>query len=160
MPAVDVSPQLRFIYLDAHGVTSERTLTRWSENTRYIQGRNEVDSLPKTYRKDRIVQFLAGEEHLLNESAPPAPEPKPRAAPDDRPQILFTGFKAAQRAELEHTAVKHGLRVMKTAGKALAFLCIGDNAGPAKVEKAREAGAFILDELQLHALFETGELPC
>lgn len=153
-------PILHFIYRDAHGAISKRTLTRWSENTRYIQGRNETNSLPKTYRKDCIVQFLTGEEHLLNEAAPPAPEPKPGAAPDERPQILFTGFKSAKREELERLAVEQGLRVMKAASKALAFLCIGDNAGPTKVEKAREAGAFILDELQLHALFESGELPC
>ncbi len=154
------SGALVFIYRDAQGAVSERTLTRWSENTRYIQGRNETDTLPKTYRKDCIVEFLAGEELLLNEAAPPAPEPKPKASPDERPQILFTGFKSARREELERVAAEQGLRVMKTAGKALAFLCIGDNAGPSKVEKAREAGAFILDELQLHALFESGELPC
>ncbi len=153
-------PQLRFIYRDAQGQISERTLTRWIENSRYLQGRNEVDTLPKTYRKDCIVEFLAGAELLLNEAAPPAPEPKPKAAPDDRPQILFTGFKSARREDLERTAAAQGLRVMKTAGKALAFLCIGEKAGPTKVEKAREAGAFILDELQLHALFESGELPC
>lgn len=153
-------PQLRFIYKNAKGDVSERTLTRWSENSRYLQGRNEVDTLPRTYRKDCIVQFLEGEELLLNEAAPPAPEPKPKAAPDDRPQILFTGFKSSAREALERTAAGQGLRVMKTAGKALAFLCIGDTAGPAKVEKAREAGAFILDELQLQALFESGELPC
>ncbi|WP_313128867.1 BRCT domain-containing protein [Stutzerimonas nitrititolerans] len=160
MPTAEDMPRLHFIYRDAHGAVSERTLTRWSENTRYIQGRSETGSLPKTYWKDCMVQFLAGEELLLNEAAPLTPEPKPKASPDERPHILFTGFKSAKREVLEHVAAEQGLRVMKTASKTLTFLCIGDNAGPTNIEKAREAGAFILNELRLRTLFESGELLC
>lgn len=151
---------LRFIYTDAQGNTAEWILTRWKENSRYIQGRNEADSLPRTFRKDRVQQFLEGEDLLLGEAAPPAPEPAPAALPDARPQILFTGFKAADRTRLELLAAETGFRVMKTAGKSLTVLCFGYNAGPAKVEAARGAGAFILDEKQLQHLINTGEVPC
>ena len=48
--------------------------------------------------------------------------------------------------------------MMKTAGKSLAFLCIGANAGPSKVEAARLAGAFILTVSELNSLVNTGEV--
>lgn len=151
---------LKFIYQDAKGEVKQWTLVRWSENTLYLQGRAEDDTLPRTFRKDRVLDYLEGHDQLLFELAPPAPEPAPRAEPDRRPQILFTGFKSADRQGLEEKAISHGFRVMKTAGKALAVLCIGYNAGPKKVEAAREAGAFIVTEDQLERLLLTGEVPC
>lgn len=151
---------LRFSYQDAKGESREWTLIRWSENTRYIQGRTADDSLPRTFRKDRIQAFLEGHEQLLFDHAPPAPEPAPKADPDTRPHILFTGFKAADRARLETMAAENGFRVMKTVSKTMAVLCIGYNAGPTKVEDAREKGAFIVDQEQLQHLIETGEVPC
>lgn len=151
---------LRFIYRDAEGFVSERTLTRWHENSLYIQGRNEHDTLPRTFRKSRIQEFLQGANLLQFDLAPPAPEPQPRAPADGRAQILFTGFKSADRSFLEMRAEQHGFHVMKTASKALAVLCIGGNAGPSKVEKARAAGAFIVDEKEFEHLLRTGEIPC
>ncbi|MFO3797954.1 MAG: BRCT domain-containing protein, partial [Anaerolineales bacterium] len=134
----------------------------------------EEDTFPKTYRKDRVIEYLEGQELLLNDAAPPVPKSKPRlnsldivnvaaaARPDPIPttdgqnQILFTGFNASLREELEQKAVNFGLKVMKTAGKTLTFLCYGDNAGPAKVEKARVAGAFIIDSDQFLSMIQTG----
>lgn len=151
---------LRFSYQDAKGESREWTLIRWSENTRYIQGRTATDSLPRTFRKDRVQAYLEGHDQLLFDRAPPAPEPAPKAQPDTRPQILFTGFKAADRAQLEAMAAENGFRVVKTVTNLLAVLCIGYNAGPAKVEEAREKGAFVLDQEQLRHLINTGEVPC
>lgn len=151
---------LRFIYQDARGEVREWVIPRWTENTRYIQGRSERDTLPRTFRKDRVLEYLEGADQLLFDLAKPAPEPVPRTQSDTRPQILFTGFKSADRARLESKATDHGFRVMKTAGKSLAVLCIGHNAGPTKVEAARETGAFIVTEEQLDHLLLTGEVPC
>lgn len=151
---------LRFIYTNASGETRERTLTRWNENTVYIQGRNETDMLPRTFRKDRVNEYLEGADQLLFDQAPPAPVPAPKAQADDRPKILFTGFKAADRQRLEIWAEANGLRVMRSKSPFLSFLCVGANAGPSKVEAAREAGAFIVSEDELVWILETGELPC
>ncbi|MBH3339060.1 hypothetical protein I5L51_08055 [Pseudomonas mendocina] len=151
---------IKFSYRDVDGRESVRTLTNWSENTRYLQGRSEGNTLPRTFRKDRVVEYLEGADQLLFDKAPPAPEPAPKAAPDLRAQILFTGFKAAERADLELLASQHGFRVMKTAGKSITILCIGVNAGPTKVEAARNAGAFIVSAQELCHLIETGEIPC
>lgn len=163
-----------FSYRDAKGDVSQRELVQWSENSNYIQGRSSGDTFPKTFRKDRIIAFLQGADLLLNEKAPPAPRSSPsafaaaaasssgltpRAAPDGKNQILFTGFGASERAELEQKAESSGLKVMKTPGKTLTFLCYGSNAGPVKVTKAQEAGAFIIDSEQFLHLIQTGELP-
>lgn len=149
---------LRFIYRDAEGHVAEWRLTRWQENTRYIQGRNEQDTLPRTFRKDRVIEYLEGAEQLLGDLAPPAPEPAPRAPVDSRPQILFSGFKQADRARLEQLAEEKGLRVVKTPTTQLAFFCGGYNAGPTKIEAARERGALVLTEIQLTHLLKTGEI--
>lgn len=151
---------IKFHYRDAKGNEATWELTSWRENSRYIQGRNVTDTLPRTFRKDRVIEYLSGAEQLLFEQAPPAPEPEPRAQNDHRAQILFTGFRAVHRSELEAVAEQHGFRVMKSAGKSLAVLCIGDNAGPSKVEAARQAGAFIVTAAELFNLLKTGEIPC
>lgn len=151
--------QLRFIYPNSEGVESERTLIKWNENSWYINGRSADDSLPKTYRKDRIVEFLQGEELLLGDAAPPAPEPAPKAPSDQRPQIQFTGFSQAEKAELQALADAHGLWVMSKAGKHLAFLCCGPKpAGPRKIADAHDAGATIMDSAAFRHLLATGEI--
>ena len=169
---------IKFSYRDARGDVSQRELIQWSENSAYIQGYSAGDSFPKTFRKDRVIEFLLGAELLLNDAAPLAPTllPKPRPAaiavsvaalhhPQPKTpsgginQILFTGFAAAHRAELEQKAMDSGLKVMSTPGKTLTFLCYGDNAGPTKVAKAQEAGAFIIDAEQFLSMVTTGEMP-
>ncbi|WP_460926261.1 BRCT domain-containing protein [Pseudomonas sp. MC6] len=169
---------LKFSYRDAKGDLSQRELIQWSENSVYIQGRSASDTFPKTYRKDRIIEVLLGAELLLKEAAPPSPRlqhdrkppalvaseaasqtPDPKMSPGRINQILFTGFAAAQRAELEQKALEYGLKVMSTAGKTLTFLCYGENAGPTKVSKALEAGAFIINSEQFLNLITTEEIP-
>lgn len=167
---------ISFTYRDAKGDVSHRELIQWRENSLYLQGRSAADTFPKSYRKDRIVTFLSGEDLLLKEAAPPAPKAPVRPSPSDfaaaaaasgQPtlpvrgvhQILFTGFAAAHRAELERQAEESGMKVMRTAGKSLTFLCYGDNAGPSKVIKAQEAGAFIIDSDEFCRLLATGEMP-
>lgn len=168
---------IKFNYRNAKGDLSERELIQWSENSLYIQGRSVGDSFPKTFRKDRIAEFLVGAELLLNDGAPTAPVVRRSAATkvqvsnrgvsslevpaiiDGVNQILFTGFSAAQRVELEKKALEVGMKVMSTPGKKLTFLCYGDNAGPTKVAKAQLAGAFIIDVDQFLGLIDTGELP-
>lgn len=150
---------LQFTYQNAAGEVKDYALKTWKENSRYIQGYAEGYVSLKTFRKDRILRIIKGIDLILGDCAPPAPEAQPRLSPDQRPQILFTGFKSPDRQHLENIASDSGFRVMKTAGKLLAILCTGYNAGPAKIEAAREAGAFILTELEFLQLVETGELP-
>ncbi len=151
---------LRFIYCNAAGESSHRALTKWSEVGHYIKGFSSGDSAVRTFRKDRITEYLDGAaKHLENpyESAPPRLVKEQPS--DQRPQILFTGFASVLRAELEEQSIAAGLNVCKTVTKFLCYLCIGPNAGPTKVEKSRAQNVYIVDEAQLRLLLETGELP-
>ncbi len=74
-------------------------------------------------------------------------------------EICFTGFNAGERKELEALALSISLLVKKSVTKNLHILCIGDNAGPSKKDKAREFGALILNKSQFSHFIDTGELP-
>lgn len=74
-------------------------------------------------------------------------------------EICFTGFNAVERNELETLGESLGLLVKKNVTKNLHILCVGDNAGPSKVDKARSSGSVILDKSQFAHFANTGELP-
>ncbi|MBA4318229.1 MAG: hypothetical protein C0412_07495 [Flavobacterium sp.] len=73
-------------------------------------------------------------------------------------QICFTGFSAAEKAELTEIAKAANLEVVNSVTKGLAFLCIGENAGPAKLKKAEEQGNHILTKEHFFHLLDTGEI--
>ena len=151
--------QLRFVYCDANGEVTTRKLTQWTESTDYVEGFCLTRRDVRTFRKDRIVSFLDGTDSLLS-----FPKRRPRSRytvrnpSDQRPQILFTGFSSAKRAELESIANSAELHVVQSVTKSLSYLCVGPNAGPAKIEKAQWQQVYILNEEQFHHLLETGEL--
>jgi len=150
---------LRFVYRSTNGELSQREVTRWNEIGHYIKGFSVENNEIRTFRKDRIAEYLDGSDSFLQQpftSLPVIPEiNKPENL---RPQILFTGFLKDLRSDLEQKASIAGMQVCQTVTKNLNYLCIGANAGPAKVEKARAQHVYILNEDQLHALLETGEL--
>ena len=73
-------------------------------------------------------------------------------------QVCFSGFSATDKAELSAQAVESGLEVVGSVTKNLAFLCAGENAGPAKLEKAREQGVHVLTREEFTHLLDTGEI--
>ncbi|WP_338616482.1 hypothetical protein [Pigmentiphaga sp. CHJ604] len=150
---------IEFIYKNAEGVESTRVYERWEEVGYYLKCYEESGAV-RTFRKDRVVQYLNGiEAQLVEPSPPPPPRPQSDRAREDRPQIVFTGFAQAIRDQLEHLADAGGLDVRKSVTQGLMFLCGGPNAGPKKLEKAMAQRVYILDEAQFQALLETGELP-
>lgn len=163
---------MKFIYQKYRGEFAEYELKSWTENGNYIQGVCVRSNTYKTFRKDRVSSYLDGSDALLNapyvtgearipvrrESALRINRSEP--PPPGVPQILFTGFPAAQRAEMEAAATEAGLYVRKSGvTRGLTFLCIGPNAGPTKVKQAREQGTYIVPATHFGVLIETGELP-
>lgn len=73
--------------------------------------------------------------------------------------MLFTGFASVQRGHLERVAADAGLRVVKSVTRGLMFLVAGPNAGPKKVDGARELGSYIVSESEFFELVQTGVLP-
>ena len=151
---------LRFLYKKPDRSLSERLLTAWKEEGHYLTGHDSHSGAVRTFRKDRIERYMDDAESALQTPfSPPPPRVHRENVRDERPQILFTGFPAVQRAALEQRSESGGLRVVQTVTKGLVFLCAGPNAGPAKTAKAREQHVYVLKEPELYALLETGELP-
>lgn len=154
---------LHFLYQNAKGETKQYEVTSWLETGHYIEGFSVGAQAVRTFRKDRVLEYLNGGGALLTDPHPPAPPKISRSKAPARdpnvPQILFTGFGKDRRTDLERQAGLAGLHVTKTVTQALTFLCAGPNAGPMKVERAKEQRVYILSETQLFALLETGELP-
>jgi NAD-dependent DNA ligase len=73
-------------------------------------------------------------------------------------QICFTGFSAPDKEELIALAKEHRLVIATKVTKDLAFLCVGENAGPAKLQKATEQGVTLLTRTQFEHLLATGEV--
>lgn len=72
--------------------------------------------------------------------------------------VCFTGFSATEKAELSQLAQTANLEVVGSVTKGLAFLCVGENAGPAKLQKAKEQGNHIMSKEQFLYLLDTGEI--
>lgn len=154
---------LHFLYQNAKGEKKQYEVANWTEAGHYIEGYALNAQAFRTFRKDRVLEYLNDGGLLLKDPRPPAPpkitRSKAPAHDPNVPQILFTGFGKDHRANLEQQAGSAGLRVTKTVTQALTFLCAGPNAGPKKVAKAKEQHVYIVTEHQLFVLLETGELP-
>ncbi|EPJ0505245.1 BRCT domain-containing protein [Klebsiella variicola] len=58
--------------------------------------------------------------------------------------ICFTGFGKNEKNELIETAKQRGYSVKGDVIKGLSYLCCGENAGPSKINKAKENGSVLL----------------
>ncbi|MCC6349834.1 MAG: hypothetical protein IT347_09630 [Candidatus Eisenbacteria bacterium] len=76
-----------------------------------------------------------------------------------RLEVCLTGFSAEEKALLASETEQAGFKVVTKVTKHLAFLCVGDDPGPAKLALAREQVVPVLDREQLRNLIENGEIP-
>lgn len=144
---------ISFNYTDSRGHTTDWEIDQWKESGKYLQGTCVADVKFRTFRKDRINRYLGDGESVLTEPYIPPP---PKI--ETRPEIAFTGFAKAKRAELEAMAFDNGMLVRKDVTQGLAFLCCGPNAGPKKIAKGRAKDCFILADESLIGMLETGDL--
>lgn len=151
---------IAFVYRNKSGEEKQHELRNWKEVGHYVEGWCVVSDGFKTFRKDRVVQYLGSAETILSDPYPPKAAISKEAKADQyAPQILFTGFPASQRADLERRATESGMDVRKTVTLGLNFLCYGPTAGPTKVRKAMEQRVYLMDQAQFLILLDTGELP-
>jgi NAD-dependent DNA ligase len=59
-------------------------------------------------------------------------------------EICFTGFRKEEKDKLEQTAASAGFIVSRSVTKKLDYLCVGETAGPSKLQKAKEQGTQII----------------
>lgn len=165
---------LMFVYVDSRGDISSRAVVRVSESDGYIQGICLMSNAFRTFRKDRVLEYVEAVDQLQDRleywQSPENAEAVDQAAvrgghgvgtPHAKRgiEICFTGFKAADKERLTKSAQIAGMIVRTSVATALDFLCCGYNAGPKKIEKARHQGVVTLSEDQFLTLVETGEIP-
>lgn len=169
-----------FVYVDSRGNISSRAVVRVSESDGYIQGICLMDDAFRTFRKDRVLEYVETKDQLQGcleywqspEKAESVAQQLAasgggggtgkRRSSSKKPgalEVCFTGFKAADKERLTSTADNAGMVVRTSVTTALDFLCCGYNAGPKKIDKARYQGVVTLSEDQFLALIETGEIP-
>lgn len=157
----------RFIYQDARGNVTAREVENVSESGEYLQGICLTANALRTFRIDRILEYVNSSDidlrlefHITN-----CPPPKPKGASSRKtntngnPEICFTGFKKTDKEELVKLAEESGMFIRASVTAHLDFLCCGYNAGPKKIEKTRHQGVVALNENQLKEMLETGEIP-
>lgn len=153
-----------FIYRDVHGNISAREVSNISESDEYIQALCHSAQALRTFRKDRILEYISDinkvelklQFHI--ENSPPPSNPIKRN-PEKKPEVCFTGFKKDDKQRLISLAESAGLYIRPSVTSKLSILCCGYNAGPAKMEKARHQGVMVLSESQFELLLKTGEVP-
>lgn len=156
-----------FIYQDARGAITRRSIPKPSDNGSYITGYCEYSKGNRTFRKDRIIQFFRNQSDLSDFEKAPLPDPFQRHRYKPKPVtkknyifvICFTGFSSQHKAGLTNSALNHKFKVVKSVTKDLDFLCTGINAGPKKMEKAEEQGVTLITEDEFHDLAYDGLLP-
>ena len=146
---------VKFEYLSASGVQHEWELVNWHDDADYIKGIAVPGYGYRTFRKDRVVQWLP-ENHLITN---PAPRKKAKEGKKDRQfEVCFTGWPAPMKTYLLALAEEHGFIVRKSVTANLDFLVAGENAGPKKMQKATDQGVIVLDKQGFSALIFTGEI--
>lgn len=58
--------QLRFVYEDGSGMLTERRVSDWVEHGDRLTGFCEHSQAERTFRKDRILEWLDGTEHWID----------------------------------------------------------------------------------------------
>lgn len=162
--------EFAFQYSDQSGQLALRTVrvTGILSNGRqeYLDGICIDRQAARTFRVDRITSDLIDQEtgelvpveRLLSDIQSrsamtyTAPEvPKERSKASTRPwqtAVLFTGFSAKRREELEDMAFAMGWDVRSTVGSTLDVLVTGPKAGPSKVAEAEALGIEVIDEFE------------
>ena len=154
--------EINFIYQDARGNITARVISDISETKEYLQGFCQTANDLRTFRKDRILETLEGNENTeskLNYHISVNPPPKAPPKSHNLLDVCFTGFKSDDKKRIKEQAESKGLTIRSSVTRSLNFLCCGYNAGPKKIEKARSQGVIALNEEQFIQLLETGEVP-
>lgn len=157
----------QFIYQNARGNVTAREIENTSESGEYLQGICLKAHSLRTFRLDRILEYVNSsniEERLafhLKHCPPPRPKriSTKRNNAKGQPEICFTGFKSEDKELLKELAEQSGMFIRISVTENLDFLCCGYNAGPKKIEKARHQGVVALSENQFKEMIKTGEIP-
>ncbi len=160
-------PEITFIYRNAKGEVAAHSIESLTDSDNHIQAICLNSNRLKTFRKDRILEWLPDNDDVDDRLAyfianlPPVIEKKTSDRvfkPSYLPDVCFTGFKKAEKEELMTLAKEKELVIRSSVTKELDILCCGFNAGPKKIEEARKKDTLILNKNEFINLVETGEI--
>ncbi|EMX2842123.1 TPA: hypothetical protein ACWXL4_003061 [Escherichia coli] len=165
---VNENKEAFFLYVNASGELSTQSVIRVVEREGFVQGYSLSRRGFRTFRKDRILRMFDSEAALneafnaWNDELPLTSSdyiPPKKSTSKNKFSICFTGFKQSDRARLTEIAINNNFDVKMDVSKSLFILCVGDNKGWRKVQKANDYGALILSEGQFLSFIDTGEIP-
>ena len=78
---------------------------------------------------------------------------------DEGLSVCFTGFDKVEKCQLINLAKDANMFVTNDVISSLFILCCGENAGPVKLQFAREHNVAIVNSEQFKKMLITGELP-
>lgn len=164
------------VYMNAHKDIGAFHLTDIIENDKYLFGYCVGRGRRITLRQDRIIREFSNlsdaELYALN-----VPEHEieyfdnlinnQKRELKENPPILpvtfcFSGFKSAQKSEMQQLTKDHNLRVVTDVSSKTDFLVISEKSktvGPSKLAKAEKYGVKVIYEDQFFYMLETGEIP-
>lgn len=163
-----------FEYSDAEGVITHRTVIVRSAGIsagrrRYLSGTCTQAHAQRTFRLDRISGWLERtsdgelfEPQVVYKAAgpPEAVETNPanfRSAPASEPSrpwqtaVVFAGFSASKREELEALAEAAGWQVRTGITNTVNYLVAGPMVGPRQQETAEDFGVAVISEIEFRA---------
>lgn len=150
-----------FVYRDRAGDETLRKLTSFKDDGVYLRGYCEYSGGVRTFRKDRIVEVLDGDEAaaITGAAMPDNAGRRDTVDEDYRWEICFTGFGKLERKDLETVARSSGMQVRTVVTRNLNFLCIGDNASLKKMQEAEGKGCLLITDDQFYEFVNDGVLP-
>ena len=105
--------------------------------------------------EDEIAKLSEGDAWKLIYTINPPQTSRPKR----NHETCFTGFSPADKERLQQLATANGLDVVQSVTKTLLFLVTGGNAGPSKLQKAKDQGTVILNEDQFIRFLDDGTIP-
>ena len=164
----------RFSYRDSGGAYTQRTVNvlhvSQQGHRTYLEGYCELRKATRTFGTDgirgKLTDMETGEVITLKcllslvpqrsqmRESPIAPA-KPLTSNADggwQTAVLFTGFSASRRDELEQMAEAAGWQVRTAVSSTLDYLVTGPSAGPSKIAQAQGHGIAALQEADFLAM--------
>ncbi|GAA5099115.1 hypothetical protein [Wohlfahrtiimonas larvae] len=151
---------INFIYQDSEGNTTKRSVIIKSVDYEYFTGICLDRHAERTFKKDRVVEYLGNAKQLLQNFVPTK---KKKSAPKKNTKspaltINFVGFSDDEQMLLEALAKPYNLKVLKTQTKTLFAIITNEELPEKQAERATENGTLIMNKEQFLHFLETGEV--
>lgn len=163
---IPLNKTVSFLYEDAAGNISFRTINTQNVTRSYVDGYCHDRRAVRTFKTERIIGSITmsnteiSVDHWLSLNGVGVAKKTSTSKIDNTLlEVCFTGFKQDDKKRLEALAVKNNLKVRVSVTKKLAFLVCGKTAGPSKKSQAELNGAVCLSEAEFLEMIESGEIP-